>query len=151
MNSVCFFVLLLLLLLLLGGSTSGLVLIGWCATNMSSLVKNEEVCFACLTWLYGLSVKTLISRTNYAHSGCGRLTLNFIECFVLGRSLPFRQRSHFTSCQSGTNRIICMNVNLKMITTSKASVISFETKSHSIECFCCHHYLLSGCHEDQRL
>ena len=51
------------------------------------LAKNEmwasEVCFASLTWLYGLFVWTLISRT-HAYAGCGRPTLNFIECFELG-------------------------------------------------------------------
>ena len=49
--------------------------------------KNEmwasEVCFTCLTWLYRLFVRTLISRTN-AYAGCGRPTLNFIERFWLG-------------------------------------------------------------------
>ena len=37
--------------------------------------------------------------------------------------------------------------------TSKASEnLTFVLKqSHSVECFCCHHYLLSACHEDQRL
>ena len=42
----------------------------------------SEVCFACLSWLYGLFVRTLISRTN-AYAGCGRPTLNFIERFWL--------------------------------------------------------------------
>ena len=51
------------------------------------VAKNEmwvrEVCFACLTWLYGLFVRTLIPVTN-AYAGCGRPTLNFIERFWLG-------------------------------------------------------------------
>ena len=78
------------------------MLIGWRAANNHVLrswtkyswaddrvqvAKNEmwasEVCFACLTWLYGLFVRTLISRTN-AYAGCGRPTLNFIERFWLG-------------------------------------------------------------------
>ena len=78
------------------------MLIGWCATNNHVLclwvkyswaddtvqvVKKEmwvsEECFACLTWLYGLFVRTLISRTN-AHAGCGRPTLNFIRHFWFG-------------------------------------------------------------------
>ena len=80
---------------------------GWSAANMSSLAKNEEVCFACPTWLYGLFVRMLISRTN-AYAGCGRPTLNFDECFVLGCSLQFRQRSHFTLCQSGACRTVSM-------------------------------------------
>ena len=41
----------------------------------------------CSTWLCGLFVKTLISRTN-AYGSCSRPTLNFIECFVLRRSAP---------------------------------------------------------------
>ena len=68
------------------------------------------VCSSCLTWLYELFVRTLISPTN-AYAGCGRPTTNFIECFVLGRSLPFRQRSHFiTSCQSGASIIVCIQI-----------------------------------------
>ena len=78
------------------------MLIGWRAANnhvlcswaksswaddMVHVAKNEmwasEVCFACLTWLYGLFVRTLISRTN-AYAVCGRHTLNFIERFWLG-------------------------------------------------------------------
>ena len=57
------------------------------ADDMVQVAKNEmwasEVCFACLTWLYGLFVRTLISLTN-AYAGCGRPTLNFIERFWLG-------------------------------------------------------------------
>ena len=34
--------------------------------------------FACLTWLYGLFVRTLILLTN-VYASCGRSTLNFIE------------------------------------------------------------------------
>ena len=54
------------------------MLIGWRAANMSSMLsghlpKNDmwasEVCFACLTWLYGLFVRTLISRTS-AYAFC---------------------------------------------------------------------------------
>ena len=100
-------------IIFLGGGRL-LVLIGGCAANMSSLVTNEEVCFVCLTWLYGPFVRTLVSCTN-AHAGCGRPTLNFIERFVLGRSLPFRQWSHFTLCQSAlaepyVYRFICRTV-----------------------------------------
>ena len=61
------------------------------------LAKNEiwarEVCFACLTWLYGLLVRTLISLTN-AYTGCGRPTLNFIERFV---SVPTAKPLHLVS------------------------------------------------------
>ena len=41
------------------------------------------MCIACLTWLYELFVRTLISLTNL-YAGCGRATLNFIERFWLG-------------------------------------------------------------------
>ena len=47
----------------------------------------NDVCFACLAWLYELFVETLISLTN-AYVGCGRFTLNFIERFDLGRFVP---------------------------------------------------------------
>ena len=80
------------------------MLIGWRAANnhvlcswvkyswaddMVQVPKKEnqmwasEVCFAYLTWLCGLLVRTLISRTN-AYTGCGRPTLNFMEVFWLG-------------------------------------------------------------------
>ena len=108
MGSVCslfyFFV------LFFGGSTSSLMLIGWRAANdhvlyswakyswaddmvASGKERNvaSDVCFACLTWLYGLFVRRLISLTN-AFAGCGRPTLNFIERFWLG--LVSQQRSH---------------------------------------------------------
>ena len=55
--------------------------------NNDTVQQNEmwtsEACFACLTWLYGLFVRTLISLTN-AFAGCGRPTLKFIERFWLG-------------------------------------------------------------------
>ena len=77
--------------------------------------KNEmwasEVCFACLTWLYGLFVRTLISRTN-AYAGCGRPTLNFIEtqmnyemnCITMHKCTEmFSKRPEYTGeCQSCT-------------------------------------------------
>ena len=43
--------------------------------------------FLCLTWLYGLFVRTLISLTN-ANAGCGRPTLNFTERFAMVHSVP---------------------------------------------------------------
>ena len=108
------------------------MLIGWRATNnhvhcswvkyswaddMVQVAKNEmwasEVCFACLTWLYGLFVRTLISLTN-AYAGCGRPTLNFIERFDLGRSVPTAKPLHLkTFC------ILCLCIIL--CDTSKAS------------------------------
>ena len=54
------------------------------ADGMVQVAKDEmwasEVCFACLTWLYGLFVRTLIPLT-IAYTGCGRSTLNFIDRF----------------------------------------------------------------------
>ena len=50
--------------------------------DMVQVEKNEmwasEVCFACLTWLYGLLFRTLISLTN-VYTSCGRPALNLIE------------------------------------------------------------------------
>ena len=45
--------------------------------------EERNVCFACLTWLYGLFVPTLIRLTN-EYAGCGRPAVNFIERFQLG-------------------------------------------------------------------
>ena len=57
------------------------------ADDMVQVAENKtwasELCFALLTWLYGLFVRTLISRTT-AYAGCGRPTLKFIERFWLG-------------------------------------------------------------------
>ena len=82
------------------------MLIGWRAANyhvlcswaknswaddMVQVAKNKmwvsEVCFACLTWLYGLFVRTLISPTN-TYTGCGRPTL--LSVFGLGRSIELK-------------------------------------------------------------
>ena len=89
------------------------MLIGWRATKMPltcensgaschqcHLAKNEMmtsgVCFACLTWLCGLFVRTLIWRTS-AYAGSGRPTLNFIERLDLGRSIPTAKSLHLVS------------------------------------------------------
>ena len=80
------------------------MLIGSRAANMSSMSFGEErnemlaseVCFACLTWLYGLFVRTLISLTN-AYAGCRIPTLNFSERFALGRSVPTAKALHLLS------------------------------------------------------
>ena len=45
-----------------------------------------------VTWLNGLFVRTLISRTN-AYAGCGRPNLNFIERFVLLTAVPTASRT----------------------------------------------------------
>ena len=73
--------------------------------------KCGRVKCACLPWLYGLFVRTLISRTN-AYAGCGRPTLNFIEHLDLGRSVPTAKPLHLKMfC------ILCRD-------TSKASSLS---------------------------
>ena len=87
MGSVCSF------FLFFSGRLPVFMLIGqWCATNNHVLYswakyrlhgasgEERNVGFSCLTWLYGLFVRTLISVTN-AYAGCGRPTLNFIERF----------------------------------------------------------------------
>ena len=89
---------------------SGLLLIGSRAANMSK--RNVGEWIACLTWLYELLVRTLISRTN-AYAGCGRPTLNFIEHFDMGLSVP-TLRSHFTVCQSGAS-IVCIQIMLNCL------------------------------------
>ena len=69
----------LLVLIMCGQST-------W-ADDVMGIAKDEmwttQVWFACLTWLYGLFVPTLIPLTN-AYADCGRPALNFIERFRLG-------------------------------------------------------------------
>ena len=76
------------------------------------------MCFACLVaWLYQLFVGTLISLTN-AYVGYGRLTLNFIERFDLGRSVPTAKPLHLVSvgisqCTDYVDQF-SMNMNLKM-------------------------------------
>ena len=37
-----------------------------------------QVCLVCLTWLYGLFVRSLVSLIN-EYADCGRPALNFIE------------------------------------------------------------------------
>ena len=72
-----------------GGSSFGLTLIGWCATNMSSMSSGKgrnvgERSVLCLPNLaLWTDFRTLISRTD-ADAGCGRPTLNFIEHFEPG-------------------------------------------------------------------
>ena len=105
-----------------------------CERKYSGQWKNKmstsDMCFACLAWLYEVFVGTLISLTN-AYAGSGRPTLNVnlnmfcILCLCI---------------------ILCDTSNCV-----RKSDFSFERKSHSVECFCCHHYLLSGCHEYQTL
>ena len=54
------------------------------------------MCFACLARLYELFVGTLISLMN-AYARRGRPTLNLIERFDLGRSVPTVKPLHFVS------------------------------------------------------
>ena len=95
MGLVC----LLFLLFFWGGGLPVFMPIGWRATNnyvlwswlkyswaddMVQVAKNKmwasEVCSACLTWLYGLFVRRLISLTN-AFAGYRRSTLKFYWAF----------------------------------------------------------------------
>ena len=120
------------------------MLIGWHATkihilcllakhrwadDMVQVAKNEmwvsEVCFACLTWLYGLFVRKLISLKN-AQDGCGRPTLNFIEFFWLGSvhsasklNSQFTQMNYEMSCVTMHK---CTSNSLSML----VSASSFE-------------------------
>ena len=59
----------------------------WRSTDLHGASGEERnVGFSCLTWLYGLFVRTLISVIN-AYASCGRPTVNFIERFWLARSV----------------------------------------------------------------
>ena len=137
------------------------------------LAKNEmwasEVHFvACPTWLYGLFVRILKSCTNTC-AGCSRPTLNWPTLSVLTWVTLFWQQSHFTSCHRALAatpfvqiyvELFSMNVNLKMFCILCLCILFYATqikhqkiwllfwKSRSVGCFCCHYYLLSGCHED---
>ena len=89
MGSVCLFVCLFVFVVLFWGSTSGLYAV-WLARRqyvINVIWRRRKcgrvVCFACITWLYGLFVRTLISRTD-AYDGCDRLTLNIIKRFLFG-------------------------------------------------------------------
>ena len=66
-----------------GQSAVGKVQWGRVMRRTKNEMSTTEVCLACLTWLYGLFVRTLIPLTN-AYTDCGRPTLNFIERFRLG-------------------------------------------------------------------
>ena len=59
-------------------------------------MSRGDVCFACLAWPYQLFVGMLISLMK-AYTGCGRATLNFIECFDLGWSVPKAKPLHLMS------------------------------------------------------
>ena len=61
--------------------------------QLKNRMSKNDVCFACLAWLYELFVGTLISLRN-AYAGCGRPTLNVIERFDSGRSVPTAKPLH---------------------------------------------------------
>ena len=122
------------------------MLIGWRAANnhvlcswaksswaddMVHVAKNEmwasEVCFTCLTWLYGLFVRTLISRSN-AYAVCGRPTLNFIERFWLGSvRLACKLNSKCTQ----------MNYEMNCITMHKCRAMYSKWPEYTGECQSC--------------
>ena len=128
------------------------------------LAKNDVLCFP---WLYGLFVRKLISRTG-AYAGCGRPTLNFIERFEL-ESLRYdtAKQLHLvslgckhrmcTDCVAGLAWMwteICFTFfgfGLFRCDTNKASDNLTWKKVSFCRVFCCHRYMLSGCHKDLRL
>ena len=77
----------------------------------------NDVCFACLAWLYQLFVGTLISLTN-RYASWGRPTLNFIEPIDLGhskgRSVPTAKPLHLIMCVQNVDQF-SMNMNLKIL------------------------------------
>ena len=120
-------------------------------------MSTSDVCFACLARLYELFVGMLISLMK-AYAGCGRPTLNFIERFDFGRSVPTAKPLHLVSVGCDVQYVqnvdqFSMNMNLKMFCilclilscliilciilcdTSKASEnLTFVLKqSHSVE------------------
>ena len=81
-------------------------------------MSTSDVCFVCLARLYEMFVGTLISLTN-AIAGCARPTLNYIEPFDLGRSVPTAKPLHLVSVVRNVPYLqnvnqISMNMNLKM-------------------------------------
>ena len=45
-----------------------------------------------------------------------------------------------------------MYYSMRHMSSKALENLTFVLKqSYSVECFYCHHYLLSGCHEEQRL
>ena len=43
--------------------------------------------------------------------------------------------------------ILCLCIILRDTSTASEKLTFLSKQSHSVECFCCHGYLLSGCHE----
>ena len=107
-----------------GGSTSGLMLIGWHAANMSSVSSGKERNVD--EW----SVLCLPAHIMY--KGIRQLRLS-----VLTWVAPFRQQSHFSSCRqalSGSTdyvELFSMNVNLKMFCILSLCIILCDTSKAS--------------------
>ena len=80
-----------------GGGLPVFMMIGWRAATMSSMSSGEErnvgewVCFASLTWLYGLFVRTFISRTN-AYAGCFKMFCILCLCIIFYTTQVKRQK-----------------------------------------------------------
>ena len=98
---------------------------------MVQVAKNKmwasEVFFSCLTWLYGLFVRTLISLTN-AYAGCGRSTLDCIESFWLG---PVHSASKLNS------KCTQMNYEINCITMHKCAEMYSKRPEYTGECQSC--------------
>ena len=90
-------------------------------------VGEWNACSACLTWLYGLFVRTLISRTN-AYAGCGRPALNCIERFWLG---SVRSDSKLNS------QCTQMNYKMNCITMHKCTEMYSKRPEYNGECQSC--------------
>ena len=71
---------------------------------MGRKMSTRDMCFACLARLYEMFVGTLISLTN-AYAGSGRFTLNYIERFDLGRSVPTAKPLHLMSVGRNVNTV----------------------------------------------
>ena len=102
--------------------------------SWAKVTKNEmwasEVCSACLTWLKGLFVRTLIWRTN-AYAGCGRSTLNFIERFWLGLV-----RSAFKLNSKLNSKCTQMNYEMNCITMHKCTEMYSKQPKPNLVLFC---------------
>ena len=94
---------------------------------MKNKMSTSDVCFACLVRPCELFVGTLISLTN-AYAGYGRPTLDFIERFDLGRSVPTAKPLHLVSvghnvCTDYVDQF-SMNMCLKMFCTRCLIILS---------------------------
>ena len=121
----------------------------------------------------GLFVRMLMPLNTNAYASCGRPSVNFIDRFNLGHFILIAKPLHLVALGASSNTVAYVQIMLKCLAwmwtyckmfcilclciilcdTSKASEnLTFVLKrSHSVESFCYHHYLLSGYYEDQRL